>query len=49
MISITKTRPYSFEPLKPHFYTIKLGFTELYISFLISAQSICGHGTQSIS
>ena len=32
--SITKTRLYSFDPLKLHFYMIKLGFT----SFLISAQ-----------
>ena len=26
------------DPLKPYFYTVKLGFTELYIIFLISAQ-----------
>ena len=25
-------------PLKPHFYIVKLGFTEVYIIFLISAQ-----------
>ena len=25
-------------PLKPHFYTVKLGFTGVYIIFLISAQ-----------
>ena len=37
---ITKTRLYSFDPLKPHFYTVKLGFTGVYIVFLISAQSI---------
>ena len=36
--SITKTRLYSFDPLKPHFYTVKLGFTGVYINFLISAQ-----------
>ena len=24
LISIKKTRPYSFDPLKPHFYTVKL-------------------------
>ena len=34
---ITKTRLYSFDPLKP-FYTVKLGFTGVYINFLISAQ-----------
>ena len=35
---ITKTRLYSFDRLKPHFYTVKLGFTGVYINFLISAQ-----------
>ena len=35
---ITKTRLYSFDPLKPHFYVVKLGFTGVYIIFLISAQ-----------
>ena len=35
---ITKTCLYSFDPLKPHFYTVKLGFTGVYINFLISAQ-----------
>ena len=36
--SITKTRLYNFDPLKPHFYIVKLGFTGVYIIFLISAQ-----------
>ena len=36
---ITKTRLSSFDPLKPHFYIAKLGFTVVYIIFLISAQS----------
>ena len=27
-------------PLKPHFYIVKLGFTGVYIIFLISAQNI---------
>ena len=35
---VTKTRLYSFDPLKPHFYTVKLGFTGVYNNFLISAQ-----------
>ena len=35
---ITKTHLYNFDPLKPHSYTVKLGFTEVYISFLIFAQ-----------
>ena len=35
---ITKTRLYKFDPLKSHFYIVKLGFTGVYIIFLISAQ-----------
>ena len=35
---ITKTCLYDIDPLKPHFYTVKLGFTGVYIIFLISAQ-----------
>ena len=34
-----KTLLYSFDPLKPRFYIIKLGFTGVYINFLISAQN----------
>ena len=38
-----KTYLYNFDPLKPHFYIVKLGLTGLYIIFLISAQNIgCG-------
>ena len=44
---ITKTCLYSFDPLKPHFYTVKLGFTGVYIFFLISAQNIdCGYSLE---
>ena len=32
---ITKTYLYNFDPLKPHFYILKLGFTWVYIIFLI--------------
>ena len=32
-----KTSLYNFYPLKPHFYVVKLGFTGVYIIFLISA------------
>ena len=37
---ITKTYLYNFDPHKPHFYMyiVKLGFTGVYIIFLISAQ-----------
>ena len=37
---ITKTCLYNFDPLKPHFYIVKLGFTGVNIMFLISAQNI---------
>ena len=40
---ITKTSLYNVDPLKPHFYIVKLGFTWVYIIFLISALNIdCG-------
>ena len=39
-INITKTYLYNFDPLKPHFYIVKLGFTGVYIIFLFSAQNI---------
>ena len=32
---ITKTRLYNFDPLKPDFHIVKLGFTGVYIIFLI--------------
>ena len=35
---ITKTRLYNFDPLKPHFYMVKLGSTGVNIIFLIPAQ-----------
>ena len=37
---ITKTCLYNFDPLKHHLYILKLGFTRVYIIFLISAQNI---------
>ena len=35
---ITKTYLYNFDSLKPHFYIVKLGFTGVYVIFVISAQ-----------
>ena len=35
-----KTCLYNSDPLKPHFYVVKLGFTGVYIIFLIFAQNI---------
>ena len=48
-INITKTCLYNFYSLKPHFYilVVKLGFTGVYIIFLISAQNIgCGYSLE---
>ena len=46
-ISITKTYLYNFDPLKPHFYVVKLGFTGVYIIFRISAKNIvCGYSLE---
>ena len=42
--SIRKTCLYNFDPLKPHFYIVKLGFTGVYIIFLIFVQNLdCGY------
>ena len=47
MYFITKARLYNTDPLKPHFYIVKLGFTVVYISFLISAENIdCGYSLE---
>ena len=47
LIIIKKTCLYNFDPLKPHFYIVKLGFTGVYIIFLISAQKIdCGYSLE---
>ena len=37
-VNITKTYLYNFDPFKPHFYIVELGFTRAYIIFLISVQ-----------
>ena len=39
VVFITKTYLYNFDPLIPHFYIVKLGFTGVNIIFLISAQN----------
>ena len=45
---ITKTYQYNFDPLKLHFYIVKLGFTGVYIIFIISAKNIdCGYPLES--
>ena len=39
LVSITKTYLCNFDPLKPHFYIVKLRFTGVYINFDISAKN----------
>ena len=47
LYNITKTYLYNFDPLNPHFYIVKLGFTGVYIIFLIPAQNIdCGYSLE---
>ena len=47
ILVITKTCLCNFDPLKPHFYIVRLGFTGVYIIFLISAQNIdCGYALE---
>ena len=42
-----RTHLYNIDPLKPHFYIVKLGFRGVYIIFLISAQNIdCGYSLE---
>ena len=44
---ITKTRLYNLDPLKPHFYIVKLGFTGVYIIFVILLINIdCGYSLE---
>ena len=39
--------PIKFDPLKPHFYIVKLGFTGVCIIFLISVQNTgCGYSLE---
>ena len=46
-IDITKTCLYNSDPLKPHFYIAKLGFTGVNIIFLMSAENIdCGYSLE---
>ena len=46
-VIITKTCLYNLDPLKPHFYIVKLRFTGVYIIFLISAQNKdCGYSLE---
>ena len=47
ILCITKTYLYYFDPLKPHFYIVKLGFTGVYIIFLFLLKNIdCGYSLE---
>ena len=44
---IRKTCLYNVDPLKPHFYIVKLGFTGVYIIFLFLLKNIdCGYSLE---
>ena len=46
--TITKTCLYNFNPLKPQFYIVKLGFTGVYIIFLFLLKNInCGYSLEA--
>ena len=46
-LTITKTCLYNIDSLKAHFNIVKLGFTGIYIIFVISAQNIdCGYSLE---
>ena len=42
--AITKTYLYNSDPLKPHFYIVKLGFTGVYYNFLIFVKTDIDYG-----
>ena len=47
MAIITKICLYNFDPLKPHFYIVKLGFTGVYVIFLFLLKNIdCGYSLE---
>ena len=47
ILAITKTYLYNLDPIKPHFYIIKLGFTGVHTIFHFSAQNIdCGYSLE---
>ena len=44
---IMKTRLYNFDPLKPHFYIVKLKENRVYIIFLFLLKNIdCGYSLE---
>ena len=43
---VTQTCLYNFDPLKPHFYIVKLGFTGVYITFLMLKNIDCGYALE---
>ena len=47
VICITRTCLYNVDPLEPHFYIVKLGFTGVYIIFLFLLKNIdCGYSLE---
>ena len=47
LLYITKTYLYNFDPLKPHVYIVKLGFTVVYIIFsYFCPKHSCGYSLE---
>ena len=46
LCAITKTFLYNFDPLKPHFYIVKLGFTGVYIFLYLLKNIDCGYSLE---
>ena len=47
ILFIKKTYLYNFDPIKPHFYIVKLGFTGVYIIFLFLLKNMdCGYSLE---
>ena len=47
ILGITETRLYSFDPLKPRFYTEKMGFTGYTVIFFSAKNIDCGYSLES--
>ena len=48
--NITETYLYNFDPLKPHFYIVKLGFTGVTLFFLFLLRNVdCWYSLKQIS
>ena len=44
---ITKSNQFDFDPIKPHFHMVKLGFTGVYIFLFLLKNIDCGYSYES--